>query len=196
MSPLGAIVDDAGFLELWTQQRALLAALLAALCVLALIARPLMRRRSIAPLNDSEERAWSYCPRCGWPRGGEGHMDRTTDTYRLPSALLRRGWCREPAVDADGRVVLPNHPSAVAFTGPQFYGLAREPFLNGSRGSRGRVSPAANPPTESSGRVSGAIDRGVAGRRASVACARPAGRNLNHPHPRPATPIIEECFWN
>lgn len=56
-------------------------------------------------------------------------MYRAGETRNLPSTLLRRGWCREPALDADGRVVLPNHPTAVAFS---LWGTANRFFDAGS----------------------------------------------------------------
>jgi hypothetical protein len=129
MPTSGEDVNNAGLQELWTHQRPLVAATLAALCVVALIARRLVRRRNTAPQSDLEERAWSFCPKCGWPRGRKVHMDQTTKPRCLPSAFLRQGWCREPALDADGRVVLPNDPTAVAWS---LWGAANRAFDAGS----------------------------------------------------------------
>lgn len=113
----------------WTNHRALVAALLAVAFIMAIAARRLMLRASTVPRNDLEERAWSYCPRCGLARGGQDDIGQARDTRYLPSALLCRGWCREPALDADGRVVLPGDPAAVAFS---LWGAANRAFDPGS----------------------------------------------------------------
>ena len=114
---------------LWTHHRALVASLLAVSLIVAVAARRLMRRCNAASRNDIEVRPWSYCPRCGLPRGGQDDMDQTTETRCLPSALLRRGWCREPALDADGRIVLPGDPAAVAWS---LWGAMNRSFDPGS----------------------------------------------------------------
>ena len=115
--------------DLWTNHRALVAVLLAIVFVVAVVARRLMRRSNTALRNEIEVRAWSYCPRCGWPRGGQDDIGQARDTRCLPSAILRRGWCREPALDADGRVVLPNDPVAVAWS---LWGAMNRSFKDGS----------------------------------------------------------------
>ena len=70
-----------------------------------------------------------YCPRCGQPIPVEriagacraGVADEAVPPA-LPSALLRRGWTRFPALDAEGRICLPADPSAVAWS---IWGAAR-----------------------------------------------------------------------
>ena len=42
--------------------------------------------------------------------------DSTTDTRLQPSTLLLRGWTRAAAVDAEGRIVTPGDPSAMAWS--------------------------------------------------------------------------------
>jgi len=108
-------VKNVGFQELWTLRIALAVILIATFFLMASLARRLFSGRNRVPENELEERAWSYCPRCGWPRGSQETVDQTIDTC-LPSALLRRGWCREPALDAESRIVLPGDPAAVAWS--------------------------------------------------------------------------------
>ena len=115
--------------DLWTDHGALVASLLTVSFIVAVAARRLMRQGNPAPRNDVEVRAWSYCPKCGTARGREGDMSQTGETGRLPSALLQRGWCREPALDAEGRVVLPGDPTAVAWS---FWGAVNRSFQVGS----------------------------------------------------------------
>ncbi len=121
-------VDHVPF-DLWTDYGALAAALLAVSFIVAVAAGRLMRRCNTASRNDIEVRAWSYCPRCGLPRGGNGDIEYAREPRSLPSALLRRGWCREPALDADGRIVLPNDPAAVAWS---LWGAMNRSFEAGS----------------------------------------------------------------
>ena len=108
-------MDSDGFHELWTHRLALAAILLATLILVACLARRLFRGRNRDSENELEVRAWSYCPKCGWPRGVQDKLDQAIETC-LPSALLRRGWCREPALDAEGRIVLPGDSAAVAWS--------------------------------------------------------------------------------
>ncbi len=81
-----------------------------------------------------EQRAWDFCPVCGRPRSADGSVSSpdpairpirdaitvagtsTTDTRLPPSTLLRRGWTREAAIDAEGRIVTPCDSSAVAWS--------------------------------------------------------------------------------
>lgn len=121
-------MESAGLQEL-CDYRVLMTALIAALSVMALLARRMIRRRYTARRSEMEVRAWSYCPKCGWPRGRQDAMDQSGDTRCLPSELLRRGWCREPALDADGRVVFPNDPTAVAWS---IWGAMSRAFDSGS----------------------------------------------------------------
>jgi hypothetical protein len=115
--------------DLWTDHGTLVVSLLAVSFIVAVAARRLMRRCNTASRDDIEVRAWSYCPKCGTARGREVDTSQTGETGRLPSALLRRGWCREPALDADGRIVLPNDPAAVAWS---LWGAVNRSFEAGS----------------------------------------------------------------
>ena len=119
---------NAGFQELWMNRFELVASLFATLLVVAFLARRLFRRRDLASERELEVRAWSYCPKCGWPRGVQDKLDQAIETC-LPSALLRRGWCREPALDADGRIVLPGDSAAVAWS---LWGAGNHAFDPGS----------------------------------------------------------------
>ena len=107
----------------------LVASLFATLLAVAFVAHRLFRGRDRAPESELEVRACSYCPRCGLALGGQDDVDQTIETRCLPSALLRRGWCREPALDADGRIVLPGDPAAVAWS---LWGAANRAFDPGS----------------------------------------------------------------
>ena len=107
---------------------ALAVILIATFFVIACLARRWSSRRNKAPENEIEMRAWSYCPKCGWSRGRQETVDQRIDTY-LPSALLRQGWCREPALDAEGRIVLPGDSAAVAWS---LWGAGNHAFDPGS----------------------------------------------------------------
>ena len=107
---------------------ALAVILIATFFVIACLARRWSSRRNKAPENEIEMRAWSYCPKCGWPRGRHEAVEQTVNTY-LPSALLSRGWCREPALDAEGRIVLPGDCAAVAWS---LWGAGNHAFDPGS----------------------------------------------------------------
>ena len=81
-----------------------------------------------------EQRARDFCPVCGRPRLADGSVSSpdaairpirdaitvacasTTDARLLPSDLLRRGWTRAAAIDAEGRIVTPCYPTAVAWS--------------------------------------------------------------------------------
>ena len=81
-----------------------------------------------------EQRAWDFCPVCGRRRPSQGSASSpypairpirdaitvagtsTPDTRMLPSALLRKGWTRQAALDAEGRIVTPCFSSARAFS--------------------------------------------------------------------------------
>ncbi len=108
-------MESAGLQEL-CDYRVLITSLIATISVMALLARRMIRRPNTARRSEMEVRAWSYCPKCGWKRGRQDDMDQSGDTRCLPSELLRRGWCRESALDADGLVVSPNDPTAVAWS--------------------------------------------------------------------------------
>ncbi len=56
-------------------------------------------------------------------------MDQAGGIRHLPSTLLRRGWCREATLDADGRIVLPGDPAAVAWS---LWGAMNRSFEAGS----------------------------------------------------------------
>ena len=60
-----------------------------------------------------ETRPWVYCPTCGRRRET---ASRPVPETLLPSALLRRGWTRLVAQDAEGRVTLPCSDDAVAWS--------------------------------------------------------------------------------
>jgi len=96
----------------------------------AVACRPLPR----AGRHKVEQRAWDFCPICGRPRPAnatEPSSDPTTapigdaitqagtstpHTHLLPSALLRMGWTRQAALDAEGRIVTPCYSSATAYS--------------------------------------------------------------------------------
>lgn len=81
------------------------------------------------PIDDPpESRMWVFCQRCGWPRPESD--SRPPPKTLLPSALLLRGWTRHPALDADGRIVLPCSPGAVAWS---LYGAGDKALELGSR---------------------------------------------------------------
>jgi len=81
-----------------------------------------------------EQRAWDFCPVCGRPKPTDGAATppkpqglptRDAITYQVstvvndnpsPYDLLRRGWTRAAAVDAQGRIVTPCWPTAVAWS--------------------------------------------------------------------------------
>jgi len=104
----------------------MLTALLALVAVVRRLAGCTARRRGGAV----EDRAWDYCPVCGWPRrsdagpvaapaetgGATTHPLEGEQIAVLPSVLLRRGWCREAALDAEGHEVLPSDERSVAWS--------------------------------------------------------------------------------
>lgn len=107
-----------------------LALLLAALLAVAAFVRDLARR-SCRRCGAIDRRAWSYCPRCGSPRGESAKAGATPPGTKavtapplsgglipvLPSELLRRrGWCREAALDASGDEVFPTDESAAKWS--------------------------------------------------------------------------------
>ena len=70
-----------------------------------------------------ENRAWTYCPRCG-TRRPDDEKDITMTTALdgeplpvVPSQLLQKGWCRpEDAINAQGWEVLASDESSVAWS--------------------------------------------------------------------------------
>ena len=114
------------------EQHAVVAlALLAGLTTLAAVAWWRTRRAAARRPHAVERRAWRFCGRCGWPRFDNGSTPPATrpirdaitvactstpDTRLLPSDLLRQGWTRAAAVDAQGRIVTPCWPTAVAWS--------------------------------------------------------------------------------
>lgn len=106
----------------------------AALTTLAAVAWWRVRRAAACRPHIEEHRAWTYCPKCGWTRPADGAASppdpamrpirdaitvagsSMTDSRLLPSDLLRRGWTRAAAVDADGRIVTPCYSSATAYS--------------------------------------------------------------------------------
>ena len=87
----------------------------------------------------TENRHWSYCPRCSWPRPGEDMPSANPPTCVnlasvsvsrpvpasgvqgvshavLPSDLLKRGWSRFISEDAQGDLIPSNHPHARRWT--------------------------------------------------------------------------------
>ena len=104
---------------------------LAGFMTLAVVAWWRTRRAAVRRPHGVERRAWRFCGRCGWPRTANGSPPPATrpisdaitvagtstpDTRLLPSDLLRRGWTRAAAVDAQGRIVTPCWPTAVAWS--------------------------------------------------------------------------------
>ncbi len=92
----------------------------AALIILAAVAwrsrrAAACRPRARAGWPKVEDRAWTFCPNCGHPRPEAGDALQASDSP-LPSDLLRQGWTRSPALDRDGRVVLPSDERAVAWS--------------------------------------------------------------------------------
>jgi hypothetical protein len=79
---------------------------------------------------DQGKRKWRFCARCGSPRSGsDGPVAAPPKTITatvppltgeqipiLPSELLRRAWCREPALDDAGCEVSPTSATAVAWS--------------------------------------------------------------------------------
>jgi len=84
---------------------------LSALTTLAAVAWWCSRRAAACRPHAVEHRAWTFCPQCGWPRPEAGDASQAPDSP-LPSDLLRKGWTRSPALDRDGRVVLPSDERA------------------------------------------------------------------------------------
>ena len=118
--------------------------MLAALIALAAVAWWCSRRAAACRPHTVERRAWRFCGRCGWPRPDSGSTPlatrpirdaitvagtSTADTRLLPSTLLRRGWTRAAAVDAEGRIVTPCDPTAVAWS---IWGALNRAFQPGS----------------------------------------------------------------
>lgn len=113
---------------LW-RQLSILAPLLAALLAVATAVWRLARR-ACQRCGAVDHRAWRFCPKCGWPRGGGGGSGAAPPGTKLatvplltsglmlvrPSELLRRGWCREEAVSDSGYEVSPTSPAAVAWS--------------------------------------------------------------------------------
>ena len=64
-------------------------------------------------MPERETRPWLYCPVCGRRRETDGSP---APKALLPSALLRRGWTRLIAQDAEGRVTLPCSEDAVKWS--------------------------------------------------------------------------------
>ncbi len=118
--------------------------MLAALIVLAAVAWWCSRRAAAGGPHTVERLAWRFCGRCGWPRPDSRSTPlatrpirdaitvagtSTADTRLLPSTLLRRGWTRAAAVDAEGRIVTPCDPTAVAWS---IWGALNRAFQPGS----------------------------------------------------------------
>ena len=103
---------DGIFGGLSAQQTIAIASLLALFTASAAVAWCLTRRAAACRPHTVEHRAWTYCPKCGWPRPEAGDPTRAPDSP-LPSDLLLQGWTRSPALDRDGRVVLPSDERAV-----------------------------------------------------------------------------------
>lgn len=103
---------------------------LAALTTMAAVAWRSRRAAACRP-HAVARREWRFCGQCGWPRTANGSPPPATrpirdaitvagtatpDTGLLPSDLLRQGWTRAAAVDAQGRIVTPCWPTAVAWS--------------------------------------------------------------------------------
>ena len=99
--------------------------------LLAVAAARWLTRRVCWRCGAIDRRAWAYCHRCGLPRGGGDEAGATPPGTRtatippvttdepihiLPSELLRRGWCREPALNDRGCEVDPGAETAVAWS--------------------------------------------------------------------------------
>ncbi len=107
---------------------------LVVLTTLATVAWLSLRRAAACRPHTIERRAWTYCPKCGWSRPADAtgpSLDAPTRPIRdaitnehatasvavpLPSVLLRKGWTRQAALDAEGRIVTPCDSSATAFS--------------------------------------------------------------------------------
>ena len=79
--------------------------------------------RAVRRNTPLENRAWTYCPRCGTRRPDDGDvvaMASAPDSEPLPvvpSQLLQKGWCRpEDAINAQGWEVLASDESSVAWS--------------------------------------------------------------------------------
>ena len=107
MTPLDTLLGDPA------ERPAVVAlSMLAALIVLAAVAWWRVRRAAACRPHIEEHRLWTFCPKCGHRRPDASYTMRLPDSL-LPSDLLRQGWTRSPALDRDGRVVLPSDERAV-----------------------------------------------------------------------------------
>ncbi len=143
--------------------------LLTLFTTLAAVAWLRIRRAAACRPHTVERRVWTYCPRCGWPRPGDGsgpppdslarpvrgaimvEQARTTVANPLPSALLRRGWTRHAALDAEGRIVTPCYSSATAFS---IWGAGNRAFNPGGETWREWVAHLTDVLTERYGGMS------------------------------------------
>ncbi|MFQ5463974.1 MAG: hypothetical protein ACE5E5_15285 [Phycisphaerae bacterium] len=105
-----------------------------ALTMRAAVAWWSVRRATACRPHIEEHRAWTYCPKCGWSRPADESGSSsdtptrpirdaitvahtlTANTRLLPSDLLRRGWTRAAAIDAEGRIVTPCDSTATAYS--------------------------------------------------------------------------------
>ncbi len=124
---------DGIFEGLSTRHTVVALSLLALFTTLAVVVW-LSRRAAACRPHAVERRAWTFCPKCGWPRPTGDSASSPVPPARpvrdafvtkratalevnpLPSELLRRGWTRAAAVDAEGRIVTPCQPAAVAWS--------------------------------------------------------------------------------
>jgi len=79
----------------------------------------------------ADRRAWRFCARCGWPRGGGDQSvaevargiaptpPKVAFDPKSPASRLRIGWCQGPlARDGGGRAVFPRESIAVSWSLP------------------------------------------------------------------------------
>ncbi len=143
--------------------------LLAASPTLAAVAWWSLRRAAACRPHMMEHRAWTYCPKCGWSRPADAtgpppdaalHPIRdalaeqhvtTSEAVPLPSALLRRGWTRHAALDAEGRIVTPCDSSATAFS---LWGAGNRAFDPGGESWREWIRHLTNVLAERHGGIS------------------------------------------
>ncbi len=108
--------------------------ILAASTALAAVAWLNTRRATACRPHAVEQRAWTYCPKCGWSRPSDAigpspdaparpirdaiteECTTASEAVPLPSVLLRAGWTRHAALDAEGRIVTPCFSSATAYS--------------------------------------------------------------------------------
>lgn len=90
----------------------------------AVLAAVAAARRVCRRCGAVDRRGWVFCPRCGSPRRESAKAAKAGAAPPLtggpipvlPSELLRRGWCREAALDDCGDEVLPTDGTAAKWS--------------------------------------------------------------------------------